>query len=179
MENILESLIKEHGNEKVITAAKQLLDKEQYKRTGAYHDLLAPEKITEDLQFVNHALQDIHDTGNAVQEAYKNRSDLVKRITELNTTIELDEAEALMMVDGNKVTVDGKLVTLSNDKMRDAYRKHASREAREKRAAFEAELKQIEIEIAKAKDAQDTAKHSADILKARIYVTANLLKFLS
>jgi len=179
MENILQSLIDDYGNEKVIHAAEQLLNKEQRRRAGQYHELVTPEKISEGLYFVDQAVGDLLTSGKTVQEAYANRAEIVKQITQLETSIELDEAEAFMMADGNKVQIDGKTVTLSNDKMRDAYRKYVTRQPRTKLAELESELKRIEIEIAKAKDNQDTAKQSADILKARIYVTANLLKFLS
>src|SRR5690625_304653 len=179
MQNVFKSLIDDYGNEKVLQAAEQLLDQEQKKRAGQYHELVTPEKLTDDLQFVDHALSDLHETGNAVQEAYANRSSLVKRITQLETEIDLDEAEAFMMLDGNKVKMDGRTVTLSNDKMRDAYRKYVTREPRTELAKLQAELKAIEIEIYKAKEKQEESKQSADLIKARLYVQGNLLKFLS
>lgn len=179
MQNIFKSLIDDYGTDQVTKAAKQLLDQEQNKRAGNYHELITPEKLVEDLQLVNSALQDVANAGQAVDDAYANRSELVKRITQLETNIELDEAEAFMMLDGNKAVIDGKTTTLSNDKLRDAYRKYVTRDLRTELADLEADLKAIEIDIFKAKERQDEARQSASILKARLHVQANLLKFLS
>ncbi len=179
MQNILESLIDDYGNEKVTQAAKQLLDREQNKRAGQYHELVTPEKLTEDLSLLEDSIKDITAAGQLVNEAYSNRRDLVKEISQLETSIELDEAEAFMMLDGNKVQMDGRTVTLSNDKMRSAYQKYVSREKRLERAELEADLKAIEIDIFKAKDKWEEAKQAAELIKARAHVQANLLRFLS
>lgn len=179
MKNVLENLIKEHGNEKVVQAAKQLLDQEQNKRAGQYHDLVTPEKLTDDLHLLQHSLKDIADAGQAVDDAYANRRELVKQKHQLETSIELDEAEAFMMLDGNKVQMDGRTVTLSNDKMRSAYQKYVTRESLKQLAEVESELKAIEIDLYKAKDKWEEAKQSADLIKARTHVQANLLNFLS
>lgn len=179
MRNVFQSLIDDYGNEKVVQAAKQLLDQEQNKRAGQYHELVKPEQIKDDLHLLQQAILDITAAGENLDKAYANRRELVKEIHNLETDIELDEAEAFMMLDGNKVQMDGRTVTLSNDKMRDSYRKYVTRDKRSKLAVLEAELKAIEIDIYKAKDKWDEAKEAAELIKARCYVQANLLKFLS
>lgn len=179
MNNILNTLVQEHGQVKVAQAAKQLLDQEQKKKAGNYHSLVSPDKLAEDLQLYHNALLDISAAGKAVEETYKNKSSIVKQLTQINTSIELTEAEAFMQLEGNKVEVDGKIVTLSNDKMRDMYRKYTSRAERKRLAELEADLKEIEIETFKAKDRWEEAKLSAEMIKSRAYVQANLLHFLS
>ncbi len=179
MQNIFKSLIDDYGNEKVVQAAEQLLDQEQNKRAGQYHELVTPEKISEDLWLLHESVKDISMAGQAVDDSYANRRDLIKQISQLKTSIELDEAEAFMMLEGNKVEVEGKIVTLSNDKMRDMYRHYVTRDARSKLAILEADLKAIEIDTYKAQDKWKEAKEAADLIKARSYVQANLLKFLS
>jgi len=178
MKNILQSLIDDYGNEKVVTAAKQLLDQEQNKRAGQYHDLVTPDKILEVFQLLEASTKDIAEAGYAVDVAYANRRDLVKEITKLETSIELDEAEAFMKIDGNKVQIDGSTVTLSNDKMRSAYQKYVTKDHRVVLGDLEAELKAIEIDIYKAKERQDEAKQSASVIKARAHVQSSLLQFL-
>lgn len=179
MKKILESLIDDYGNEIVLQAAEELLNQEQNKRAGQYHDLVTPEKITDVLHFIDNSLKDIATAGQVVDDAYANRRELVRQIHQLETSIELDEAEAFMMLDGNKVEMDGRVITLSNDKMRSAYQKYVTREPRKKLADLESDLKAIEIDIHKAKEKWDEAKESAELIKARSYVQANLLKFLS
>lgn len=179
MQNELQSLIDDYGNEKVIEAAKQLLDQEQNKRAGQYHELVAPDKITDDLHLLHEAIKDISAAGQVVDDAYANRNTLTKQIALIKTNIDLDEAEAFMQLEGNKVQIDGKTVTLSNDKMRDMYRKYVTRDARYQLAELEADLKAIEIDIYKAKDQWEEAKTAAELIKARTHVQANLLRFLS
>lgn len=180
MNNALNKLVEEHGAENVFTAAKQILNgKIDSQSDSGYAGLIQPDKVQESVSLIENALRDVTEAGKAVEEAYGDRRSLVKQISQLETSIELTEAEAFMQLEGNKVEVDGKTITLSNDKMRDMYRKYSSREERKQRAELESELKAIEISTYKAKDRWEEAKLSADLVKSRAYVQANLLEFLS
>ncbi|MEN2464956.1 hypothetical protein [Ornithinibacillus sp. JPR2-1] len=179
LENEIKSLIDDHGKDNVLKAAEQLLIKNLNRKVPAgYDSLVQPEKIEDTVGYIESALQDVADAGKAVEEAYGEKRNLVRQIEQVKTAIELTEAEAFMQLDGNHAVVDGKKVTLSNDKLRDMYRKYVSREGRSTLANFESELKAIEIDIFKAKDRWEEAKLSADLIKSRANVQASLLQFL-
>ena len=99
----------------------------------------------------------------------------------LKTAVELKEAEAFMQIQGEGrnqyAYVNDQKVALTNDTLRDAYRQHYSKEERQQLTEVEQELASIDIKIYQTKDAWETAKESADLVKAKAYVQANLLKF--
>lgn len=180
MQDILNSLIDDYGEEKVITAAKQLLtNKLQEKTPAGYVPLIQPEKVQESIAYIDNALADVTAAGKEVEQSYAGKVEIIKSIEQLKTSIEIQEAEAFMLLEGNKVQIDGKSVTLSNDKMRDMYRTYVTRESRQRLSELQADLKAIEIKQFKAKDRWDEAKINADLIKSRAYVQANLLNFLS
>lgn len=179
MKEIFESLIDDYGEEKVIKAARQLLSQKLNEKAAGYSELIKPEKVQDAVELIDRTVQDVAEAGRLVEFAYGDKRSLIKQIANLQTSIELTEAEAFMQLDGNSVVIDGKKVTLSNDKLRDMYRKYVSREERKRLAELESELKAIEVDIFKAKDRWEEAKTNADLIKSRAHVQANLLQFLS
>lgn len=145
-----------------------------------YNSLIAPEKVLAQENLTNETIKDVTAAGQALEEAYGERAALVKAITQLEGAIQLEEATAFMNIDDKGVVeVDGKQVKLSNSEMRDMYRRYVSRETRKQLVEKQADLKEIEINIFKAKDRYDESKLVADMIISRSYVQANLLKFLS
>lgn len=144
-----------------------------------YTRIIQPDKVEDVFTQIEAVLLDIHTCGQAVENAYGNKGQLLKEIAQLEGEIDIKEAEAFMQLDGDTVTVDGKSIKLSNDKLRDFYRKFVSRVERRRLAEKEAELKQIDVEIFKAKDRWEETKKAADLLEAKAYAQGNLFKFLS
>lgn len=145
-----------------------------------YNSLVAPERVLAAEQLTNETIKDVTGAGRAVEAAYGERAVLVKAITQLEGDIQLQEATAFMDIDEKGVVeVDGKQVKLANSEMRDMYRRYVSRETRKQLVEKQADLKEIEINVIKAKDRYDESKLVADMVISRSYVQANLLKFLS
>lgn len=79
----------------------------------------------------------------------------------------------------NTVEIDGNKVKLANAEMRDMYRRHVSREPRSQLTSIEADLAQVECQIALMKDRWDILKQSTNLIEARAWAQGHLLKFLS
>lgn len=145
-----------------------------------YESLITPEKI----QFVNNlvdaTLQDVTNLEDEVEKAYGERASLVKAVKQLDGAIQLEEANAFMMIGAdNVVDIDGRKVKLSNGEMRDMYRRFVSRDLRKQRTEKEADLAEIESKIALLKDRWEVVKSSANLVEARAWAQGHLLKFLS
>jgi len=146
----------------------------------AYNAMIAPEKLLSVSNLVDATIEDLTAAGEAVENAYGERASLVKAIVQLEGAIQLTEAEAFMQIDEkNGVIVDDKPVKLANSEMRDMYRRYVSRDLRKELTEKQADLKEIEIHIFKAKERYDESKVVADMVIAKAYVQANLLKFLA
>lgn len=144
-----------------------------------YDSIITPEKIQYVNSLVDATLEDVSTLEDQIEKTYGDRASLVKAIKNLDGEIEVTEATAFMQLNGDTVEVDGKNVKLSNDKLRDMYRKYVSRELRKEKTEKEADLAEIESNLALLKDRWDMVKSSANLVEARAWAQGNLLKFLS
>lgn len=145
-----------------------------------YNNIITPERIQSVNNLLDAQLSDVTAAGQAVEKAYGNKAELQKAITQLEGLIKISEAEAFMKIGAdNVVEIDGKSVKLSNSEMRDMYKVYVTRELRKEKAEKEAELKQIEVNLFMAKDRWDEAKTAADLVQAKTWAQANLLRFLA
>lgn len=145
-----------------------------------YNHIIGPERLSSVDKLIDATIEDVSNAGEAVEKAYGDRAALQKALTQLDGTIKLTEATAFMQIDEkNMVEIDGKQVKLSNGEMRDMYRRYVSRDLRKEKTEKEADLKEIEINIMQAKDRWEEAKTASDLVQAKAWVQANLLKFLS
>lgn len=176
----IRSLQEVHGTEKLLAAATEILGK---KVPIDYVRVLDPLELQASLQQIDAAVQDVLEKGKAREEAYGRKAELIKQKVKLKTAVELKEAEAFMQIQGEGrnqfAYVNDQKVALTNDTLRDAYRQHYSKEERQQLTEVEQELASIDIKIYQTKDAWETAKESADLVKAKAYVQANLLNFLA
>lgn len=176
----IRSLQEVHGTEKLLAAATEILGK---KVPTDYVRVLDPLELQASLQQIDAAIRDVIEKGIEQESAYGKKADLIKQKVKLKTAVELKEAEAFMQIHGEGrnqfAYVNGQKVALTNDTLRDAYRLHYSKEERQQLTEVEQELASIDIKIYQKRDAWGTAKESADLVKAKAYVQANLLKFLA
>lgn len=180
MKTTLQKLIDEHGQEHVLQAAEQILTNSIKKKVPTeYERLIKPEQIDEIANTIDGALLDIAEAGKQVDEAYSNKGDLLKEITQLKTLIQLIEAEAIMTLGGETAVVEGRTARVKTGAEQDMYRRYMSREERAHLAELEGDLQALDINLYKARDLREDAKLSAELVKAKAYVQANLLKFLS
>lgn len=107
--------------------------------------VLVPGQIAET---VDDLLVSANTLAEQVDETYKRRGEIVKRLKTLDTEILLKEADAFMQVGDGTALVDGKVIKLSNAEMRDAYRRQFSADLRRERAELEGELEELNVLIA-------------------------------
>lgn len=173
-------LVTAYGQEKVKHAAEQLLQA-TLKKPHAELTVLSPKEIQYTADQLDCAISEIGDRQKEKQEAYKNKGDLLKQKTQLETEIKLAEAAAFMNTqsDGKNPVgmIDGKPVTLSNDTMRDAYRRHHSSKQRTRLAEINAEIAVIDVDLQQKNEALHAAKDAAEAAKAKAGLQAALLKF--
>lgn len=148
-----------------------------------YLTIINDRKLHETLQQLDGAVSDVITAGKAREESYGEKKELLKRKYELEGRIEVEEATALMAVRGEGKTAhavldNGETVSLTNDAARTAYRRYASKEARQELAHVEAQLAQLDVDRFKANDAWETAKAAADLVEGKSRLQASLLEFL-
>ncbi|MCY8609932.1 hypothetical protein G3M81_12540 [Bacillus paralicheniformis] len=177
------ALVGEFGKDKVVEAAEELLSAAVKKIPEGYDSVASPENVDFVVRTIDAAIEDVVEAGKKINAAYGDRASLMRRKAQIETEIQLKEAEAIMSIRGEGrnqyVEVNGEKVALTNDTLRDAYRRTASKVERQELAGITAQLAKIEVELMAAKDDYATAKETADLLKARAHVQGNLLKFLS
>jgi RNA-splicing ligase RtcB len=143
---------------------------------------IAPIKIQDTLAQLDAAIADILEISKEKEAAYQDKAERLRARTMFDTEINLVESEALMNICGDgkeaHVIVNGEKVAMTNDTMRDAYRKLASKDARQKKAVEDAQLARIDTELARINERLQAAKDTAEALKAKANVQAALLNFL-
>ena len=149
-------------------------------QVGSYSHIIKPENIESVNTTVDAALADLVTIEQEVQQAYGNRAELVKAVKQLEGDIKLKEAGAFMQIGvDNTVEIDGNKVKLANAEMRDMYRRYVSRESRQQLSNLEADLAQVDCQIALMKDRWDILKQSTNLVEARAWAQGHLLRFLS
>lgn len=180
MNNVFDSLIDDYGEENILKAAEQLLTKKlNQKVPSGYVKVVQPEQVEDVLDLIDNSIKDVTEAGKIVQEAYGERSVLIRQITQLETAVKLVEAEAIMTLGGETAIIEGKTARVKTGAEQDMYRRYMSREERTKLAELQGDLKALEMDSYKAKDRWDEAKLTAELIKSRANVQANLLGFLS
>lgn len=148
-----------------------------------YLAVLTPQQLEDSIHQLNASVEDITETGNFKEESYEGKKTLVKRRVELATAIKITEAEAVMSIQGEGknqyVIVKGEQKPLTNETMRDAYRRTASKDLRLELAWVEGEIQTLEVGIGQATDAWYTAKEASDSIRGKANLQARLLQFLS
>lgn len=183
LENQLTMLVGQYGRDAVVQAAEQLLAAAVKKIPAGYDSVVTADKIAFSVQAIDAAVSDVVAAGEVVDKAYGERASLLKQKTQLETAMQLTEANAIMQIRGESrsqyVMVEGEKVGLNNEEARKAYAKMASQIERKQLAEVEAQLNEIEVKIMQAKDNYATAKEGADLVKAKAHVQGNLLNFLA
>ncbi|WP_262372755.1 hypothetical protein [Sutcliffiella horikoshii] len=150
---------------------------------SAYLKIISPEKVQDTFDQLDAVVQDVVAKGASKEGAYGNKAEKLKLKRQLETEVELKESEALMDIRGEgkeaHVIMGDQKVSLTNDKLRDAYRKNASRAERQRLAEVEADLAKLEIHQYQANDSWSTAVEAAGVVKAKANLQASLLNFVS
>lgn len=184
MEKQLQEFVEQFGKEAVVEAVQKVVDKPIPRISSP---LVCDETLQATLYQLDTAVQDILAAGDANEAAYQEKAELMKKARQLETSIQLSESEAIMTIQGSGkdafgiiTDADGnqKKVTLNNDTQRDAFRRHFSQADRKELAEVEAEVRRIDINMAKAKDAYNAKQEAISCIRIKATLQANLLAFL-
>lgn len=180
MQKTIQKLADKNGQEEVLKAAEQvLMNSIQKKVPTEYERLIQPKEIELVKSTIDDAILDLAAAGREVDESYSDKGDLLKKISQLRTAIQIKEAEAIMTLGGEQAVIDGKTARVKTGAEQDMYRRYMSREERTELSKLEGELQAIDVDIHKARALRDDAKVTSDLVIAKAYVQANLLKILS
>jgi len=179
----LKDLVATYGIENVKGAVNELLGKVPRSLPAEHIAVLSPPTIQDTLLQLESAVSDVLAAGVELDEAYGERAALGKKRVQLETEIKLTEAEAIMKIKGEArsqyVEIGSEKVALTNDTVRDAYRRMSSKPQREELATVNAGLYFIDVNIERAKEKRNTAKEANDSIRARANIQAALLNFLA
>lgn len=180
MNEQLKALIDQHGAATVVEAVKQLTAKHIPKTATP---LVDDDKLQASLYQLDTGVGDILAAGIAVEAAYKDKADLMKRSRQLDTEIQLAEAEAFINIQGTGkdafVQFRGKKIALTNDQSRDAYRRSVSRDFRDEKATVDAAVTKLDIEIMRAKDAYNAKLEAFHGIRVKANLQAAILNSLA
>lgn len=149
----------------------------------AYINILKPEILQDTLLQLDAAVSDLIKTGQAKEEAYGQKGDLLKQKTQLETSIALTESNAVMSIEGSGkdayAVVGNKKVSITNEETRKAFMRVSSKDDRNQLAECEGALQKVEIALFKATDAWQNAQYAANKIEAKAKLQAGLLNFLA
>jgi hypothetical protein len=150
---------------------------------NAYRSLISPAEVEMTLAALAAAHEAIELDAQSKGHAYKNKSQLVGEKIKLENRIKALEATALMQIEGGGkdqyVIVNDRKIPLTNDTSRDAYRRNASADDRERLAQVEADIARIDIELEKSNNDLYAAKDALEVAKSKSSLQAALLNFLA
>lgn len=134
------------------------------------------------------AVSDILEAGRKNEETYQNKADLARRARQLETSIQITEAEAINTIIGTGKDAYGVItysdgtstkVSLNNDTQRDAFRRHFSAAERKELASVEADIKAIEVAQFKAREGLEAKKEALSCIRAKAELQAAALTYLA
>jgi len=178
----VEKYIKIHGKKKVSEAINQILDTCAAPRDN--HPVVSDSELQLTVNHLDGGISDIIEVGSKKEELYSNKADLLKEIRQLETEIELAEAEAIMEIRGESsrsqyIMREGEKVAIGNDTAREALMKNKSAKYRKKLAEKEAELARIDQQLSEVNDEKSTVKESNESIRAKARLQAALLNYLA
>lgn len=174
----LKQLVESYGYDAIVETVRKLTSKPLPTTNALVHE----ENLAATLYQIDTGIADILAAGTANEEAYQNKAELQKRARQLDTEIQLCEANALMEIQGTGkdafVIMGDKKVAVTNDQARDAFRRTASQALRKELGEIEAELIKLDIGLAKAKDAYNAKLEAFQGIRIKANLQANILAYL-
>lgn len=145
--------------------------------------ILSDEELQATSLQLDTAVSEVVAIGAQREGTYSDLSLLRKRARELRTEIELVESDAIMNVQGSGKDafgiIGGRKIYLTNDTVRDAYRREASRKERQELAEVEGRLAKIDGDLFKLNDAFTVKVEALHGIQAKARLQAALLEYLA
>ena len=178
MKEELQKLIEQYGADAVAKAAA--LNKHV---PTINTPVVTDEQLINTISQLDAAVTDILEAGRKNEETYQNKVELARRARQLETSIQITEAEAINTIcgTGNIPYPDGThvRVAVTNDTQRDAFRRHFSADERKELASVEADIKAIEVSQFKAREDLDAKKEALSCIRAKAQLQAAALTYLA
>lgn len=173
----IKELMDQYGVEAVVEAVRGLTSTHVPKTATP---LVDEDKLQATIYQLDTGVADILEAGTLVEATYQNKAELLKQSRQLDTEIQLEEAHAIMSITGTgkdayAILDNGTKVAITNDTARDAFRRMASKDYRNKQSAIDADVVKIDIELAKAKDAYSAKLEALQCIRAKANLQANIL----
>lgn len=144
--------------------------------------IIGTDVLARTMENLDRAMNQIVISASSKNEVYRNKSELMKKKTELETAIKLKEAEAFMETVGEgkeqRGVIDNKTILLNNDANRDTYRRMASANERRELSIVMGELNAIDTDIARSNTEFQKYVELANTIRAKSMVQSSLLNYL-
>ncbi len=144
--------------------------------------IIGTDVLARTMENLDRTINQIVISASSKNEVYRNKSELMKKKTELETAIKLKEAEAFMETVGEgkeqRGVIDNKTILLNNDANRDAYRRMASANERRELSIVMSELNAIDTDIARSNTEFQKYVELANTIRAKSMVQSSLLNYL-
>lgn len=174
------ALIDQYGVDAVVEAVRGLTATHVPKTSTP---LVDEDKLQATLYQLDTAIADILEAGTLVENTYQNKADLMKQARQLETEIQLTEANAVMSIQGTGkdafVVVGGAKIAITNDTSRDAYRRTTSQALRQQQAALEGEITRIDISLMRNRDGYNAKLEAFQGVRVKANLQANILAYLA
>jgi hypothetical protein len=180
------TMVEEFGEAEVMKEAEELKKGIAQRVPYSFINVLNPDVIARTIEQLDAGIQDLIEAGRHREAEYAEKSALMREMTQMETAKKLTEANALMRIENDgkdyvwRENPDGTRFKqyLTNDKMRDAYRRLASEKERTELAKLNGEIGAIDVNLARARDNWEKVKAVTDLVKSRAAVQSALLEFL-
>jgi hypothetical protein len=168
MKEELQKLIEQYGADAVVRAAAEAAN--QHVPT-INTPVVTDEQLLNTISQLDAAVTDILEAGRKNEETYQNKAALVRHARQLETSIQITEAEAINTICGTGKDAYGVInypngtsvrVSVTNDTQRDAFRRHFSATERKELASVEADIKAIEVSQFKTREDLDAKLYQSE-----------------
>ncbi len=185
MKEELQKLIEQYGADAVVKAAAEALNKHV---PTINTPVVTDEQLLNTISQLDAAVTDILEAGRKNEETYQNKAALVRHARQLETSIQITEAEAINTICGTGKDAYGVInypngtsvrVSVTNDTQRDAFRRHFSATERKELASVEADIKAIEVSQFKTREDLDAKKEALSCIRAKAQLQAAALTYLA
>lgn len=148
-----------------------------------FSKILSDDELQATVLQLDSAVRELVEVGTQRENAYENRSVLLKSVRGLQTEIQLAESDAIMQIQGSGkdayAIVNGIKIALTNDTSRDAYRHNASRNYRQELAVYEGELAKLNSDLDRLNDMYNAKVDALRGLQAKANLQAAYLNYLA
>ena len=180
MKEELQKLIEQYGADAVAKAAAEALNKHV---PTINTPVVTDEQLVSTISQLDAAVTDILEAGRKNEETYQNKVELARRARQLETSIQITEAEAINTICGTGKDAYGIIPYSDGTHVRvavtNAFRRHFSADERKELASVEADIKAIEVSQFKAREDLDAKKEALSCIRAKAQLQAAALTYLA